>query len=128
MQQSVIFDIKKFWSYRDYHIACIFRNALSDNNRGIDIPAGGYLPHAAAIPGNGGAYFDWRLDTVEAVILKQVCSDILGLNRVADIWHRFGESFSPLIPIGVYGPTERSYLHLLSRRDTMLVFQAQPIS
>lgn len=78
-QQSVIFEIKTFWSYRGYHIARIFKDALSNNNRGIKIPAGGFLPHVEAIPGNGGAYFDWRLDTIEAVILKQVSTTTLPL-------------------------------------------------
>lgn len=76
MQQSVIFEIKTFWSYRSYHVARMFREALSNNNRGANISSVGLLPHHATIPGIGGGYFDWRLNTIEAVILKQASTKI----------------------------------------------------
>lgn len=128
MQQSAIFEIKTFWPYRREHIARIFKDALCNDNRGFNIPKVGFLPLNATIPGTGGGFFDWRKGTIEAVILKQASTMFLILHCITNILHRSGESSSPTMQTGGYGPTDRLYLHSSSRRGTMLVSEAQPIS
>lgn len=69
--QSAILEVKTYWAYpRKYLDKMTTSEVLTNNKRGHHTNP--TLPPDDGIKGQGGGYFDWRLETVAANILKQV--------------------------------------------------------